>query len=123
MESIVTSQNPFQAPEARDYAQNYAKGNELAKILETSPFVRQAAVIINPKTKRRLGGQSNEPTASVTVTLSRGVEMTSGMVESFAKLVAGAVAGLRPHNVYITDAHNLRSHSLVLPALEKDSGM
>ncbi|MCH7592665.1 MAG: chloride channel protein, partial [Planctomycetes bacterium] len=36
MESVVSDTNPFQSPEARQYAQNYAKGNELAKIIATS---------------------------------------------------------------------------------------
>lgn len=115
MEAVVTNENPFQSPEARAYAQNYARGNELAKILITSPFVKQASVIINPKTKRRLGGTSDVPTASVTVTLASNVEMTSNMVESFAKLVAGAVGGLKPHHVYITDARTLRSYSVPNP--------
>lgn len=115
MESVVTNDNPFQSPEARSYAQNYARGNELAKILVTSPYVKQASVIINPKTKRRLGGSSDVPTASVTVTLASNIEMTSHMVESFAKLVAGAVGGLKPHHVYITDARTLRSYSVPNP--------
>lgn len=115
MESVVTNSNPFQSPGAREYAQNYAKGNELAKIITTSPAVRAASVIVNPRTKRRLGGNSDIPTASVTVTLAPSVEMTSDMVESFAKLVSGAVAGLKPHNVNITDARSLRSYNVPGP--------
>ncbi|UCC28930.1 MAG: hypothetical protein JSU86_12090 [Phycisphaerales bacterium] len=115
MEAVVTDSNPFQSPEARAYAQTYAKGNELAKIIVTSPAVNKASVIINPVTKRRLGGVADVPTASVTVTLAKGREMAHDMVEGFAKLVAGGVAGLKPHNVYITDARTLRSYSLPHP--------
>lgn len=115
MESVVTDTNPFQSPEARAYAQTYAKGNELAKIISTSPVVAKASVILNPVTKRRLGGISDVPTASVTVTLASGAEMTHEIVEGFAKLVAGAVGGLKPFNVYITDARTLRSYSLPNP--------
>lgn len=115
MEAVVTDTNPFQSPGARNYAQTYAKGNELAKIIATSPAVKRVSVIINPVTKRRLGGASDLPTASVTVTLAPGREMTHEMVEGFAKLVAGAVAGLKPPNVYITDARTLRSYSLPDP--------
>ena len=92
MEAVVTDNNPFQSPEARAYAQNYAKGNELAKIIATYPFVKDARVMINEKTKRRLGRSADLPTASVTVTLSGGKEMTPRIVEGFAKLVSGAVA-------------------------------
>jgi len=115
MEAVVTNSNPFQSPEARDYAQNYAKGNELAKIIATSSQVKQASVIVNPRSKRRLGAQADVPTASVTVTLAPTVEMTPEMVESFARLVSGAVAGLKPHNVYVTDARTLRSFNVPHP--------
>jgi flagellar biosynthesis/type III secretory pathway M-ring protein FliF/YscJ len=115
MEAVVTSQNPFQAPEAREFAQNYAIGNELAKIIATSPSVRQASVIVNPKTTRRLGGRAEVPTASVTVTLAPGKEMTAEVVEGFAKLVSGAISGLKPHNVSVTDAKTLRSFNVPHP--------
>ncbi len=115
MDSVVMNTNPFQSPEARTYAHTYAKGNELAKIIVTSPAVTKASVILNPVTKRRLGGVSDVPTASVTVTLAPGTEMTHTIVEGFAKLVAGAVGGLKPFNVYITDARTLRSYSMPNP--------
>jgi flagellar M-ring protein FliF len=115
MASVVTETNPFQSPSSREFAQNYAKGNELAKIIATSPAVRKASVIVNPVTKRRLGGITDTPTASVAVTLTPGRDMTPAMVEGFAKLVAGAVAGLKPHQVNITDARTLRSYNVPHP--------
>lgn len=115
MEAMVTDSNPFESPGARKFRQNYARANELSKIIETSPAVRNARVMINPETRRRLGGTSDVPTASVTVTLAPGHSMSPGIVEGIAKLVAGAVAGLKPHNVYITDARTMRSHSLPHP--------
>jgi flagellar M-ring protein FliF len=115
MASVVTETNPFQSPSEREFAQNYAKGNELAKIIATSPAVRQASVIINPVTKRRLGGIADTPTASVAVTLAPGREMNTTMVEAFARLVAGAVAGLKAHQVNITDARTLRSYNVPHP--------
>lgn len=115
MESVVTNENPFQSPGARVFAQNYAKGNEIAKIIATWPYVKRASVMINPTTRRRLGGASDVPTASVSVTLTSNIEMTPDMIESFAKLVSGAVGGLKPHNVNITDARTLRSYSMPHP--------
>jgi len=115
MEAVVSDTNPFQSPEARVFAQNYAKGNELAKIIATSPAVEKASVIVNPVTKRRLGGVTDVPTASVTVSLAPGMDMTHDVVEGFAKLVAGGVGGLKPQNVYITDARTMRSYSLPNP--------
>jgi flagellar biosynthesis/type III secretory pathway M-ring protein FliF/YscJ len=72
-------------------------------------------VIINPRSKRRLGGTADVPTASVAVTLDSRHELSEAMVDGFAKLVAGAVSGLKPHNVYITDTRSGRSHSLPHP--------
>ncbi len=115
MAAVLADQNPFQTPEARDYAQNYAKGNELAKMMATAPFVKQASVIINPRSKRRLGGAADVPTASVAVTLRPREELTEAMVDGLAKLVAGAVAGLKPHNVYITDTRTGRSYNVPHP--------
>lgn len=115
MESVVNDQNPFQAPEAREFAQTYAKGNELAKIIASSSFVKSCSVLVNPKTKRRLGGHTDVPTASVTVMLNPNVEMSADMVESFAKLVSGAVAGLKPSNVSVIDARTLRSYNVPTP--------
>ena len=115
MAAAVSKQNPFQSPEAREYAENYAKGNELAKIIATWPVVKSAHVLINPRTRRRLGGQSDMPTASVSVHLSANVEMGPEMVESFARLVAGAVGGLKPQHVTVTDARTLRSYNIPSP--------
>lgn len=115
MSSVVNDPNPFQSPEARDYAQNYAKGNELAKIIATYPFVRKASVLLNPKSKRRLGQPGDEPSASIAITLANGQDMTTDMVEGFAKLVAGSVSGLQPHRVNITDSRNGRSYTLPRP--------
>lgn len=115
MTSVVTSDNPFESPEARKFKQNYAKGNELAKIIATAPFVKNAAVLINEKTKRRLGGQSDVPTASVNLVLAPGTEVNQEMIRGFARLVAGAVAGLKPWNVYITDSTTGRSYNVPHP--------
>lgn len=121
MAAAVANQNPFQPPEQREYAHNYAMGNELAKIISTSPFVREARVLLNQRTKRRLGAAPEVPTASVAVTLQPGQEIHDGMVEGFAKLVAGAVSGLKPQNVSITDVRTGRSYSI--PAPEDSAGL
>lgn len=115
MSAVIKEANPFQSPEAREYAQNYAMGNELAKIISTYPFVRKASVLINPKSRRRLGVPGDVPTASVAVSLAPGADMAPEMVEGFAKLVAGSVAGLKPHNVNIMDSRTGRSFSVPHP--------
>ena len=121
MAAAVANQNPFQPPEQREYAQNYALGNELAKIISTAPFVREARVMVNQRSKRRLGAAPDIPTASLAITLQPGQEMNDSLVEGFAKLVAGAVSGLKPHNVAITDVRTGRSYSL--PGPEDSAGL
>ena len=115
MDSVVADQNPFQSPEARKYAQSYARGNEIAKIIATYPFVKRASVLINEQSKRRLGGGTIEPSAAVAVTLVFNREMDATVVKGIADLVSAAVAGLKPHNVKITDSRTGRSHSVSHP--------
>ena len=115
MAAAVADQNPFRSPGDREYAQNYAKGTELAKIIATYAFVKRAMVIIEPTSKRRLGRESIEPSASVAVTLVANKEMDATLVKGIADLVSGAVAGLKAHNVKITDSRMGRSHNVPHP--------
>ena len=115
MADVMADQNPFQSPDARKYAQNFAKGNELAKIIATYSFIKRASVMINAESKRRLGGDSFEPSAGVVVTLASNKEMDATLVKGIADLVSGAVAGLKPHNVKITDSRTGRSHTVPHP--------
>ncbi|MFQ5414519.1 MAG: flagellar M-ring protein FliF C-terminal domain-containing protein [Phycisphaerae bacterium] len=114
MDELLVDQNPFVSPEQRRFAQNYAKGNELAKIIATYDGVKHARVLINPETKRRFGGFSDVPTASVAITMGSGRTISQAMVGGVAKLVAGAVPGLKPHNVFITDQTG-RAHRVPHP--------
>lgn len=115
IKAAIDFQNPFQAPEERRFVQNYAKGNELAKIIATSPFIKKASVMIEPRGRRRLGAANDVATASVALTTTAGTELSMAMIEGFAKLVAGAVSGLKPHNVAITDSRTGRSYSVPHP--------
>ncbi len=115
MATIVGDNNPFQSPDARAFAQNVALGNELAKIIATTPSVVNANVIVNQKQRRRLGLPSDVPTASANVTLASGVEMTSSMVDGIARLVSGAVAGLKPYNVMVRDSRSGQSFNVPHP--------
>jgi flagellar biosynthesis/type III secretory pathway M-ring protein FliF/YscJ len=71
--------------------------------------------MINPRKMRRLGRPADEPTASVTVTLEADKEMSPQIVEGFAKLVSGAVAGLKPHDVNVIDKRTGRSYNTKHP--------
>ncbi len=111
MATVVGNNNPFQSPDARIYAQNYALGNELAKIISTTPTIQSANVIVNQKHRRRLGLASDVPTASANVMLVPGVEMTPSMIDGVARLISGAVPGLKSYNVTVRDSRSGRSYN------------
>jgi flagellar biosynthesis/type III secretory pathway M-ring protein FliF/YscJ len=113
--AAVLDKDPFLSPEQRKFKETVAKGNELAQMISSSPLVRQARVIINERSRRRLGGQSEQPSASVAVHMNGENSITRVMAEGWAKLVAGAVAGLQPHNVTITDGRTGRAHPVTPP--------
>ncbi len=116
LEELVNNTDPFMSPEQLQLKENYARGNTLAQMMMAYPFVQSAQVIINPKRVRRLGAQqSDEPTASVSVMLKPGTEMEKPLVDTFAKLVSGAVPGLKPYNVNVTDARTGRTHNVPHP--------
>ena len=111
MDAVVSNTSPFLSPEQRRTNETWARGNELAKIIASSPYVRDVRVMITDRSRRHLNRAPLEPSASVTVTLASGKEMRPAMVETFAKLVSGAVAGLEPHNVNVIDATTLRAYN------------
>jgi flagellar M-ring protein FliF len=113
--ALVDSGNPFDPPEQIRLKRLVAKGNELAKIIETWPWVKSARVIINEVTRRRIGAPSDTPTASAAIILDRGEEFSDERVAGIASLIAGAVAGLKPHEVKITDGATGRPYSLPSP--------
>jgi flagellar biosynthesis/type III secretory pathway M-ring protein FliF/YscJ len=113
MEDLMTQSSPFESPEARQTKAMYALGNTLGQIIGTSPAIESARVVVNSKTKRRIGGPSDVPTASVFVVPAPGKEMTQEMVEWIGRLVSGAVSGLKPYNVAISDTR--RSYHIPHP--------
>ena len=115
MAAMMNNQSPFEPPEARRSKETYALGNELARIIATSPLIERARVIINPVTKRRLGRESNVPTASVMVTMARGEDMRQETVDWLAKMVSGAVSGLKPYNVFVSDDVSGRAYNVPRP--------
>lgn len=116
LEELVKTTDPFMSPEELQLKENYARGNTIAQMMMAYPFVQQAQVLINPKRIRRLGAQQSDvPTASVSVMLRPGTEMEKPLVETFAKLVSGAVPGLKPCNVNVTDARSGRTFNMPRP--------
>ncbi len=105
---LVNDDSPFRPSKENDRRFEIALGNELAKVIASSPDVADARVFLQSEMKRRLTGPATVPTASVFVTMQRNHKLTQSAAEGFARLVSGAVPGLEAHRVEVIDGLSLR---------------
>lgn len=108
-ETLLKNSDTFASAQTKQHHQNVALSNELALMIQSWSKVQSARVIVSPPTRRRLGKPSI-PTATVQVSLVRSAKMDKSIVESLARLVAGAVPGLEPQHVSIVDQRAGRSY-------------
>ncbi len=108
-ETLLKENDHFASAQKTQYQQNIALSNELALMIQSWPKIKDARVMVAPATRRRLN-TSSKPTATVQVSLASGVQMNKGVVESLARLVAGAVPGLEPQDVNVLDLVAMRSY-------------
>ena len=92
IEQLMKEKNTFASALTTRNNYNYAKGNELALMIRAWSIVSDASVFIAPATRQTLRQRSN-PTATVQVSLVSGTQMSKGIVESLARMVAGGVGG------------------------------
>ncbi len=104
LDTAATESNPFVSPEQRLFQHNVALGNSLASVLMASPLIHRADVKISPRSFRRIGRSNDVPTAAASLHMARGKGLTREMVRGWAELIAGAVPGLKAHDVTILDA-------------------
>jgi flagellar M-ring protein FliF len=113
--SVMEGASPFTSREDSRWNKERALESELSAIIGEFEQVASARVLIQTPERRRIGGPSNRSTASVQVQLRSGRDMNAHLVESIARLVAGAVEGLEPHDVQIADALTGRNHRIPDP--------
>jgi flagellar M-ring protein FliF len=101
-EKLLKDKNTFASAATTRNNYNLALGNELALMIQAWSKVSDARVQIAPATRQRLG-QRSTPTAAVQVRLVSGTQFNKSIVESLARMVAGAVPGLEPQHVNIID--------------------
>ena len=119
---LMAESDPFRPAAENAFRRRVALGNELARIISTSPEVQSARVIIQDVSKRRIGAGANiKPTASVYVTMARGAALTQPAVEALCRFVAGAVAGLSPTDVVVVDAVTMQPRRI--PTAEEAASM
>ncbi len=109
IEQLMKEKNTFASALTTRNNYNYAKGNELALTIRSWSKVSDARVFIAPSTRQTLR-QRSDPTATVQVSLVSGTQMNKSIVESLARVVAGAVEGLEPQHVNVIDQVTGRSY-------------
>ncbi len=110
IEQLMKDKNTFASAQTTRNNYNYAKGNELALMIRAWSIVSDARVFIAPATRQTLRQRSN-PTATVQVRLVSGTQMSKGIVEGLARMVAGGVGGgLEPQHVSVIDQVTGRSY-------------
>jgi flagellar biosynthesis/type III secretory pathway M-ring protein FliF/YscJ len=114
-QELIADDSPFRPSKENDRRFEIALGNELAKVIASSPDVEKARVFIQSEMKRRLTGPATVPTGSVYVSMRRGQKLTQQAAESFARLVSGAVPGLEAHRVEVIDGHTHRRLTVADP--------
>lgn len=113
---LMTDSDPFRPSEESEWRRRVALGNELARVIATAPDVKMARVIIQDKSRRRIGAMSNiRPTASVYLTMNSGQPLTQDAVEALCRFVAGAVPGLEPTDVVVVDALTMQPRRIPNP--------
>jgi flagellar M-ring protein FliF len=113
--ALIEEDSAFRSESENAFRRRVALGHELEKVIATAPEVTSARVLIQMERERRLNAPNTQPTASVMVTMAPGHQMAAAKVESLARLVAGAVPDLKPHNVTVVDAVTLHSYGLPDP--------
>ena len=92
-----------------------ATQNYLNAVARKFKGVRSADVVISLPERVGFGRTSVRPSASVTVTMNGSQAVDKHLVASFAGLVSGAVAELRPQDVVVLDANLGRQHTVSDP--------
>lgn len=110
MAKAVNDSNPFQTRAQQEETLKVARQQELALIIRSMQGISKANVIID---QQRQGGfrQDSKVTASVFVQPRGGMPLDAERVRAIRYLVAGAVAGLDPRSVTVTDAQGGLTYS------------
>lgn len=89
-----------------------ATQNYLNAVARKFKGVRSAEVVVSLPERVGFGRTAVRPSASVTVTMNGSQAVDQKLVASFAGLVSGAIAELRPQDVIVLDANHGRKHTI-----------
>lgn len=103
--SLVKEANPWISQAENDRRWTHALQTELESVLSRFSDVKHARVFLNLNAQRRGFSRSLPPSsASVTLFMSGDAPLTEKVARNVAKLVAGAVRGLKVQNVSVVDS-------------------
>ncbi len=102
-EAIATDDNVFESDQKASWKQLRALEIELSRVLREFRGVKDAHVFIEVPKRRSFGSSTTASRASVNVKLQNGEALDRQRISAIASFVVGAVRGLEPGNVRITD--------------------
>ncbi|MBN2445920.1 MAG: hypothetical protein JXO22_04305 [Phycisphaerae bacterium] len=107
--ALVQESNPWISQEENQRRWTVALQSELVRVLETFDGVKSASVFLNINSKRTLVSRNPvASTASVTLTMEGGEAVSRQLAMSVARMVAGAISGLKPADVAVVDSAGRR---------------
>lgn len=109
---LIDRQSPWQSDKQNEQAYMLAKQRVLGQVIGQMQGVRRASVLISMPRQTGFGATHTQPSASVTVWMDGGRRLSGNMVESVARLVAGAVAEMPPQAVSVTDGNHGRTRTV-----------
>lgn len=104
-DTMLSKQNPWMSNAQNAQAFLLTKQKVLGQVIAKMRGVRSADVMISMPEEKGFGKTVVRPSASVNVMMQSGSPIDRRMVEAIAGLVSGAVAGMRPTDVVVIDAH------------------
>ena len=99
---IVNKSNPFTGDRQAQWIESRGLETELSRVLSHFRGVKEARVLVTASKARGFGRQGTS-SASVNVVMRSGETLDKPRVNAIANFVAGAVQGLKPADVKITD--------------------
>jgi flagellar biosynthesis/type III secretory pathway M-ring protein FliF/YscJ len=101
-DDIIKQMNWLDPPDKTDQMFLRAKEQTIAEMIRGFPGVADVVVVVDPSTKRDIGGNDVQPVATVTITTGRNGDGPSRkLAQSAAKAVCGAVGGMLLKNVNV----------------------
>lgn len=99
---IVNKTNPFQGDRQQQWMESRGLETELSRVISHFRGVKEARVLVTVPKSRGLS-RAGTSSASVSVVMKTGEALDKGRVNAIANFIAGAVPGLAPREVKITD--------------------